>query len=111
MPFQYPFIQTAETRAADQIAEAGRDRLSAKTGRRHVTDDQTIWPSREALQLATAVIQRGYILPETMEHPVVASECENLALLIMAWGLAPTDAACRVARDGADTRPNRPATV
>ena len=109
MPFQYPFIQTAEARAADQMAEADRDRLSAKTGRQHVTDDQTFWPSPEALHLATAVIQRGYILPETMEHPVVKSETINLAFLIMAWGLAPTGAACRAARDGTDTPVRRPA--
>jgi hypothetical protein len=92
MPFQYPFIQNAEARAADQMAEAERNRLSAKTGRQHVTDDQTVRPSPEALRLATAVIRRGYILPETMEHPVVKSESVNLAFLIMAWGLAPTGA-------------------
>ena len=57
-----------------QMAEADRDRLSAKIGRQHVTDDQTISPSPEALHLATAVIQRGYILTETMEHPVVKFE-------------------------------------
>ena len=112
MPFQYPFIQTAEARAADQMAEADRDRLSAKTGRQHVTDDQTIWPSPEALHLATAVVRRGYILPETMEHPVVKFETINLAFLIMALGLAPTDPACRAACDGTDApRPDRPATV
>ena len=93
MSFQYPFMQIAEARAADQMAEADRNRLSAKIGRQHVTDDQTIWPSPEALQLATAVIRRGYMLPETMEHPVVKFDSINLAFLIMAWGLAPTGAA------------------
>ena len=93
------------------MAEADRDRLSAKTGQQHVTDDQTILPSPEALHLATAVVQCGYILPETMEHPVVKFETINLALLIIAWGVAPPGAACRVARDGADTTPDRPATV
>ena len=81
MPFQYPFIQTAEARAADQMAEADRDRLSAKTGHQHVTDDQTIRPSPEALHLATAVIRRGYILPETMEHPVVKFETHKSCVL------------------------------
>ena len=76
----------------------------------HVTDDQTVWPAPEALHLATAVIQRGYMLPETMEHPIIKFESINLALLFVAWGLAPTAAACRVARDGADTRPARSAT-
>ena len=110
MPFQYPFMQTAEARAADQMADAESDRLSAETERQHVTDDQTVWPSAEALHLATAAIRRGYILPETMQHPIVQFECINLAFLIMAWGLAPTDAACRVAPDGADTPPASPAT-
>jgi hypothetical protein len=95
MPFQYLSIQTAEAHAADQMADADRDRLSAI---------QAGCPSPEALHLATAVVRRGYILPETMQHPVVKSESINLALLIMAWGLTPTAAACRVARDGADTR-------
>jgi hypothetical protein len=108
MPFQYPFIQTAESRAADQMAEADRDRLSAESERPHVTGDQAVLPSPEALHLATAAIRRGYILPETTQHPVVQFECANLALLIMAWGLAPTDAACRVAPESADTQPASP---
>ena len=111
MPSQYAFIQTAEARAADQMAEAGRDRLSAEAGRQHVTDDQTVWPSPEALHLATTAIRRGYILPETMEHPVVKSESINLAFLIMAWGLAPTGAACRGARDRTDTPVRCPAAT
>jgi hypothetical protein len=102
-------MQTAEARAADQMAEAGRDGLSAKTGRQRITEGQTVWPSPEALHLATAAIRRGYILPETTQHPVVQFECTNLAFLIMAWGLAPTDAACRVAPDGPDTQPASPA--
>jgi hypothetical protein len=111
MPIQYPFIQTAEARAADRMAEADRDRLSAETGRQHVTDDQTVWPSPEALHLATAVIRRGYMLPETMEHPIVKFECISLASLLVALGLAPHDAACRAARDGTDApRPDGPVT-
>jgi hypothetical protein len=70
---------------------------------RPVTDDQTVWPTPEALNLATVVIRRGYMLPETMEHPIIKSESINLALLFLAWGLAPT-VADRVARNGADTR-------
>ena len=104
---QYPLFKTAEARAS-LMAEAGRDRLSAKTGRQRITEGQTVWPSREALHLATAAIRRGYILPETTQHPVVQFECANLALLIMAWGLAPTDAACRVAPESADTQPASP---
>ena len=44
-------------------------------------------PSPEALQVATDVIRRRYVLPETMEHPEVRSECMRLAYLIMAYGL------------------------
>ena len=103
MPFQYPFMQTAEARAANQLAEADRDRFSAEIERQLVTDDQAIWPSPEALHLATEVIQRGYMLPETMEHPIVKFECISLASLLVAWGLAPTAVASRIARDDADT--------
>jgi hypothetical protein len=48
-------------------------------------------PSPEALQLATDVIRRHYVLPETMEHPQVRSECMRLAYMIMACGLAPPE--------------------
>ena len=44
-------------------------------------------PSPEALQMATDVIRRRYVLPETMERPEVRSECMRLAYLIMAYGL------------------------
>ena len=74
MPFQYPFMQTAEARGADQMAEADNDRLSAEIERQHVTDHQAVWPSPEALHLATAAIRRGYMLAETMEHPSVKFE-------------------------------------
>ena|SRR5579872_3568748 len=45
-------------------------------------------PAAKALQMATAAIRRRYMLPETMEHPVVRAECLELAYLIQAYGLA-----------------------
>ncbi len=69
-------------------------------------------PSPEALQLATEVIRRRYILPETMRHPAVRSECLRLAYLIMAYGLAPPEpeghARARAAQRQGEMR--RPAT-
>ena len=47
-------------------------------------------PSPEALQMATDAIHRRYVLPETMQHPEVRSECLRLAYLIQAFGLAST---------------------
>jgi hypothetical protein len=47
-------------------------------------------PSPEALQMATEAIRRRYVLPETMQHLVVRSECMRLAYLIQAYGLATT---------------------
>ena len=47
-------------------------------------------PSPEALQMATDAMRRHYVLPETMEHPAVRSECLRLAYLIQAYGLAST---------------------
>ena len=109
MATQFPST-SFETRAAtaDQMADAA---LTAEIERQHATDDQTVWPSPEALHLATAAIRRGYILAETMEHPSVKFESICLAILLMAWGLSPTAAACRVTRDGADTEGARPATL
>jgi hypothetical protein len=89
MTSQFP-VACFETRALTlvQMADAASDRLMAEAECQHATNDQTVWPS--ALHLATAAVRRSYILPETMQHPAVQFECENLALLITAWGLAPT---------------------
>ena len=91
MTLRFPSTQAGnEIRAAkaDRIAGAASDRLIAEIERQNVADDQTVWPAPEALHLATAVIRRGYLLPETMEHPIIKFECINLAYLFMAWGLA-----------------------
>ena len=52
-----------------------------------ITDEPMGLPSPEALRVATDVIRRRYVLPETMERPEVRSECMRLAYLIMAYGL------------------------
>ena len=44
-------------------------------------------PSPEALQMATDAVRRRYVLPETMQHPEVGSECLRLAYLIQSYGL------------------------
>jgi hypothetical protein len=44
-------------------------------------------PSPEALQMATDAILRCYVLPETMQHPEVRSECLRLAYLVQFYGL------------------------
>jgi hypothetical protein len=67
-----------------QMADAASDRVMAEIERQHVTNDQTGWPS--ALYLATAAIRRSYILPETMQHPVVQFECTNLCALDYGFG-------------------------
>jgi CheY-like chemotaxis protein len=47
-------------------------------------------PSPEALRMATDVICRHYILPETRRHPMVRSACVRLAYQLMAYGAAST---------------------
>ena len=66
-------------------------------------------PSPEALRMATDAMRRYYVLPETMEHPTVRSECLRLAYLIQAYGLASTkpelqDDATEKQRDGRSLR-------
>lgn len=46
-----------------------------------ITDEPMGLPSPEALQVATDVIRRRYVLPETMGRPEVRSECMRLAYL------------------------------
>jgi hypothetical protein len=43
--------------------------------------------------MATDAIRRRYVLPETMQHPEVRSQCMRLAYLIQAFGLASTESA------------------
>ena len=47
-------------------------------------------PSVEALQMAADALSRHYVLPETMQHPVIQSATKRLAYTLMAYGLAPT---------------------
>ncbi len=49
-------------------------------------------PSREALQMATDATRRCYVLPETMQHPEVGSQCLRLAYLIQSYGLTTANA-------------------
>ena len=51
-------------------------------------DEPLGMPSPEALKMATDFMRRRYVLPETMQHPVVKSECLRLAYMIQAYGLA-----------------------
>jgi hypothetical protein len=44
-------------------------------------------PSAEALRLATGAVRLRYVLPETMLHPQVRSECMRLAYFIQACGM------------------------
>ena len=56
----------------------------------HPRDVPLGMPSPKALRMATDAMRRYYVLPETMEHPAVRSECLRLAYLIQAYGLAST---------------------
>jgi hypothetical protein len=60
--------------------------------RSRITNEPMGLPSSEALRLAADVIGRRYVLPETMEHPQIRSECMRLAYLLMAYGLIPAKA-------------------
>jgi hypothetical protein len=53
-------------------------------------DEPLGMPSAEALKMATDFIRLRYVMPETMDHPQVRSECMRLAYLIQAYGLAAT---------------------
>ncbi len=64
-------------------------------------------PSAAALRMATDFIRRRYVLPETMQHPQVKSECLRLAYLIQAYGLATTPSPGGEARAGAGVSDQR----
>jgi hypothetical protein len=59
-------------------------------------------PSSEAVQMAADAIRRRYVLPETMQHPQVRSECMRLAYLIQSYGLTTAKAEPR------HIRPDKP---
>ena len=66
-------------------------------------------PSPEALLAATNAMRSRCVLPETLQHHEVKSECLRLAYLIQAYGLTSTAPASRRDRseklsDGASSR-------
>jgi CheY-like chemotaxis protein len=50
-------------------------------------------PSPQALKMAAEAIGRGYVCPETILHPLVASSIMALAHQLMAYGLVPAECA------------------
>ena len=52
-------------------------------------------PSREALRVATNEMRARYVLPETIQHQEVRSECLGLAYLVQAYGLTSAAPASR----------------
>jgi hypothetical protein len=61
-----------------------------------MTPLQFNWPvvvasSPSALRTATNALCRHYILPETLLHPVVIDQADELARLLPAYGLVPTE--------------------
>jgi hypothetical protein len=60
-----------------------------------MTPLQFNWPavvaSPSALRTATNALCRHYILPETLLHPVVIDQARELARLLSAYGLVPTE--------------------
>jgi len=52
-------------------------------------------PSREALRVATDAMRSRYVLPETLQHHEVRSECLRLAYFIHAYGLTSAAPASR----------------
>jgi hypothetical protein len=48
-------------------------------------------PHPSALRNATNALCRHYILPETLLHPAVVDQVRELARLLSAYGLVPTE--------------------
>ena len=59
-----------------------------------MTPLRPVWPaglpSPEALQMATEALGQHYVLAETLQEPVVVAEAIQLAYLLSAYGLVPT---------------------
>ena len=55
---------------------------------RRLYDTEHGTPSTEAVLAATDAMRRQYVLPETMQHEAIRTECLGLAYLIQAYGLA-----------------------
>lgn len=73
------FMELAEERAAEErMAALGPVR-------------PTPLPSLQALRMATEIVRKGYILPETMLHPVIKSSITKLAYELVAYGLVPAE--------------------
>jgi hypothetical protein len=66
-------------------AEASEE-AAMVTLRRRCSADQ---PTRHAMQMAREALRRGFVLPETVSHPVIEKQVMSLAYLLMAYGLVP----------------------
>ena len=55
-------------------------------------------PSPEALLTATDALRRKYVLSGTVLHPVIAGQAIELAYLLSAYGLVPTERRAAPAR-------------
>ncbi len=62
-------------------------------------------PSAQAMQIATDAVCRHYVVPETMQHPAVLSQCRRFAYLLMAYGLVPTKPAAPTAQSIISAKP------
>jgi CheY-like chemotaxis protein len=84
---------TPDLRALDDLAvrftelaeERGAEERMATLG----AVRPTLLPSLQSLAMAAEIVRKGYILPETMLHPVIRSSITKLAYDLVAYGLVP----------------------
>ena len=99
------YTALAKRREADeQRAHKAADGLALRVAEANRTDERTATsgpglpmglPSPQALQMATDAIGRHFVLPETRQHPVIKSAAMELAYLLMAYGLVPSEPAAQ----------------
>ena len=92
-----------DLRALDDLAvrftELAEERAAEERMATRGAVEPTVLPSLQALKMATDIVRKGYILPETMLHPVIKSSIMQLAYRLSAYGLVPAEPELTAAAD------------
>ena len=94
---------TTDLRALDDLAvrltELAEERAAEERMATLGPVEPTLLPSLQALRMATEIVRKGYVFPETILHPVIKSSIVQLAYRLSAYGLVPVEPELAAASD------------
>jgi CheY-like chemotaxis protein len=87
--------KTTDLRALDDLAVRFTELAEERAAEERMSTREPVrpnpLPSLRALTIATEIVRKGYIRPETILHPVIKSSITKLAYELVAYGLVPEE--------------------